>query len=380
MERSISADIYNTLKSKLVLLSGPRQAGKTTLSRAISESFEYLNYDSIKDRKQIIDASWNRTREILILDELHKMKKWKLWLKGIYDTEKNKKIIVTGSSKLDTLKKVGDSMAGRYFHYRLMPFCLKELKANKHGNNKENLENLLSLTGFPEPFLSNSTSFYKKWRRTHLDVIIRQDIFELESVKRISDLEMLIELMTNKTGSVFSNNSLREDLLTDDKSIKRWMLALENAYVFFKITPYSKNIKNSLKKAPKYYFFDYARLNEEARLENFVALSLLKEIYFQNDVNGEDYSLHYLRDQHQKELDFLICKDKKPEIMFEVKTSDDTPSKNFSYFEKHLIKENKKIRKIQLVKNIGRNFSNKDGVLVTDLADWLAEMPLEITA
>lgn len=375
MQRYLYSEIKEIINKKLVLISGPRQVGKTTLAKTIFRSFEYLNYDHLADRKKIIKEEWDRSKDILILDEIHKMKKWKLWLKGIYDTESMSKIIVTGSARLDAHKRVGDSMAGRFFQYHLLPLDLKELKQNKYGNTEDNLENLLLLSGFPEPFLGNSLSFYRKWRRTHLDVIIKQDLVEQETIKRIADLSTLVELMTERVGSVFSYNSIKEDLLTDDKSVRRWMLALENSYIFFKITPYSKSLKNSIKKSPKYYFYDYPRVSDPGtRLENFVALSLLKEIYYRNDVLGEEFSLHYLRDKHQHEVDFLICSDKKPLLMIEVKNSDDAPSKNFMFFESELKKQNPELKKIQLVKELKRNFSTKNEVLVTNLGDWLEGM------
>jgi predicted AAA+ superfamily ATPase len=200
IKREIVADIIQSSSKKVILITGPRQTGKTTLTKSISHSYEYLNYDRKEDRKKIINETWDRDKDYLILDEIHKMKKWKLWLKGLFDTRGSQKIIVTGSARIDTHRKVGDSMAGRYFSYQLFHFDLKELKIYKYGNTEENFHQLLKFSGFPEPFLEKSESFYKKWRKTHLDVIIKEDIVEIETIKRISDLEMLIELMKDKVG------------------------------------------------------------------------------------------------------------------------------------------------------------------------------------
>ncbi len=376
IKREISSDISISSKKKVILITGPRQTGKTTLSKDIGSSFEYLNYDRLADRKKIIAETWDREKEFLILDEIHKMKKWKLWLKGLYDTSKEQKIIVTGSSRLDTNRKVGDSMAGRYFAYQLFPFDLKELRQNNYGNTDDNFSRLISYSGFPEPFLENSQNFYKKWRKTHLDVIIKEDIISTETIKRINDLEMLVELMKSRIGSIFSYSSLREDLQTDDKTIKRWMKTLENSYLFFKITPYSKNIKDTIKKSPKYYFYDVPRVTDEgARLENFVALSLYKEIMLRNDTKGDDYSLHFLRNKQKKEIDFLICLNKQPIVMIEVKTSDEVPSPHFNAFLPQLTKANPKVMQVQLVLNLEKEFSTKEGLKVKKLKTWLEQMP-----
>lgn len=374
--RELTSEIIKHSDRKMILITGPRQSGKTTIAKNLGASVEYLNYDRKEDRLKIIKERWDREKEYLVLDEIHKMRKWKLWLKGVFDTRGDQKIIVTGSAKIDAHRKVGDSMAGRYFSYQLYPFDLKELNKSGHGNTKDNFISLMEHSGFPEPFLEGSTSFYKKWRRTHLDVIIRDDLISLESMRRVDDLETLIELMRERVGAPFSYSSLREDLHTDDKSVKRWMIALENSYLLFKVSPYFKSLKDSIKKSPKYYFYDYPRvIDEGARLENFVALALYKEINFRNDVEGESYSLHFLRNKRGHEIDFLICREKRPFLMLEVKKSDQNISKNFDSFLPALKKINPNLKAIQLVLDIKREYSDKNGVMVCNLTNWLEKVP-----
>ena len=95
----------------------------------LSNNFDYLNFDNPEHRLGLIERSWDRSKDLIIFDELHKLKNWKSWLKGIYDTEGvQPRIIVTGSAKLDTYRKAGDSLAGRFFQFRLHPLDLKEIK------------------------------------------------------------------------------------------------------------------------------------------------------------------------------------------------------------------------------------------------------------
>src|SRR5690606_23568077 len=100
VRRSQEDRIRKDLKKKIVLLSGPRQAGKTTLSKQLGLGFVYLNYDDAEDRKILMAREWDRRVELTIFDELHKMRRWKAWLKGVYDTEGIPPgLLVTGSAR-----------------------------------------------------------------------------------------------------------------------------------------------------------------------------------------------------------------------------------------------------------------------------------------
>ena len=111
--------ILKDLEKKLVLLVGPRQAGKTWLAKDIATSFPhsvYLNYDQIMDRKIMLEQSWLPSTDLLILDELHKMPDWKNYLKGVFDTRLNSmRILVTGSARLDIYDNIGDSLVPYFF-------------------------------------------------------------------------------------------------------------------------------------------------------------------------------------------------------------------------------------------------------------------------
>ena len=158
------------------------------------------------------------------------MQNWKTWLKGVFDTEGTvPALVVTGSSKLDTYRKVGDSLAGRYFQYRLHPFDLFELKRlNRRLPVQESLERLLCYGGFPEPFLEGTDKFHKLWVKTHMDIILRQDLLLETHLREISSIELLVQLLRKKVASPLSYTSLTEDIQHNDKTIKNWLLALEN--------------------------------------------------------------------------------------------------------------------------------------------------------
>ena len=374
-DRYIKNNVLKDLGKKIILISGPRQCGKTTFSKALSSSFDYINYDSSEDRELILKKSWDRTKALIIFDELHKLKNWKSYLKGIYDKEGLRPaILVTGSARLDLMRKADDSLAGRFFRYRLHPFDLKELcEIDPNSDLNKTLDQLLELGGFPEPFLEGSPEFYHRWRKSHTDSVIKQDLVELNSVRDILAVETLIELLRSRVGSPISYASLAEDLQYSPKTIKSWLEILENLYVIFKVTPYHRNIARSLLKEPKYYFYDTGLVNgdEGVKLENLTACSLLKECQFLEDSLGVDYTLNYLRNKQGQEVDFLVGINNQFSLI-EVKNADENLSKNLNFFHKFFPNS----KAIQITKKCQREQTFPNGEEIRDTAKWLAKLPL----
>ena len=376
MKRYLEKYILEDLKNKIVLLTGPRQTGKTTLSKMLVTGFDYFNFDNAEDRLDLLEKSWDRSKELIIFDELHKLRNWKSWLKGIYDTEGiPPSIIVTGSAKLDAYRKVGDSLAGRFFQFRLHPLDLKEIKnILKPVNLEPELDKLLYTGGFPEPFLNGSSRYYNRWKKSHLDIIIKQDLIDLENVQQITLIETLIQLLKKQVGSPVSYSSLARDLQCSDKTIKRWLTILENMYVIFSVTPFHKNIARSILKTPKFYFYDTGQVvgDPGAKLENLVACALLKEIHYRADCYGEDRYLYYLKDKDGREIDFYITNDKNQALMVEVKWSDENLSPNFKVFMKYF----SDAEMVQIVKELNREKSFPNGVEIRSAHKWLSNLSL----
>ena len=339
MQRYLEEPIRKDLKEKIVILSGPRQVGKTTLSKQLGPSFVYLNYDSSDDRKIIRQEEWNVRTELVIFDELHKMKNWKSWVKGIYDTRGIPPgILITGSARLETFRKGGDSLAGRFFSFRLHPLTVKEVCAGLKESPREALENLLKFGGFPEPYLKKDETAARRWRRTHIDTIIREDLLDLEKVRDIKSIEILIDLLRARVGAATSYSSLAEDLQVSIHTVKHWIQILENLCVIFAVPPYHRNISRSILKEPKYYFYDTGAVEGDlgAKLENTVALALLRDLHLFEDTTGSRVGLYYLRDKEKNEVDFLTVLDGKPSLMVEVKASDDSFARSLFRYHSYL--------------------------------------------
>jgi predicted AAA+ superfamily ATPase len=351
--RSLTEPLSQALDSKIVLLSGPRQVGKTTLSRSLGYSdLNYLNLDYADDRKIQRDQSWSRSSELVVFDELHKIPKWKSFIKGIYDKEGCRpRLLVTGSARLEITRRGGESLAGRHRLMRLHPLTVCELLPSMPAN--ESLPRLLKFGGFPEPFQANSEEAYRLWQRSHLDRILRGDLIELENVRDIRKVEILLDLLSERVGSTISYSSLARDLEISPHTVKRWIEILEWLFIIFIVTPHSKNMARALTHEPKIYFYNTGMVmnGEPARFENLVACALLKQLHFLEDTQGFPGRLHYLRDREKREVDFLTIIDRKPELMVEVKVSDNQPSSSLRYFEERIAPK----KTIQVVLNCDRS-------------------------
>ena len=369
MERSIAPFVLKDLQKKIVLVSGPRQVGKTTLAKNLMKEYDYFNFDNSEHRLALNEKSWDRRKPLVIFDELHKMPEWKTYLKGIFDVEGTKPaLLVTGSAKLDAFKKLGDSLAGRFFSYRLHPLDVKE--ASSLIEPEEALTRLLNVGGFPEPFLENDPVFYARWKKSHIDVILRQDLFDLAAIQDILSVETLIEMLRSRVGSPISYANLAQDLKKEPKTVKSYLELLESLYIIFPVRPWHRNIARSILKEPKYYFFDTAMVkgDDGKKLENAVACVLKKQSHFMEDTRGVSTELCYLRTKNGNELDFVLSQDDELTHAYEIKLSDSSRSASFSHFEATLAKA----RRIQIVMNCEREKTFPDGLEIRKAAAYLA--------
>lgn len=357
--RYIEAPIIEDLKKKMVFIAGPRQVGKTTLANMIGKrqyaATSYLSWDNPAHRKIILESSFDPRAKLLIFDELHKYRSWKRDLKGIYDAYHDRfAIIVTGSARLDLYRRGGDSLMGRYHAWRLHPFTLAEM-ADEHlrrfpvpfeelpveqaatSSNRQLFELLRVFGGFPEPFFTQDTKTLRRWQTERLDRMIKEDIRDIESVRDLSALQVLVELLPNKVGAPLSLNALREDLLVAHKTIALWIDILERFYYHFRVYPFAATMIKSLRKQPKMYLWDWSQIEKgSARLENIVASHLLKLVHFLYDGEGYKAELFYLRDIDGREVDFLITVNRKPWFAVEVKQADTDLHTPLFYFGEKL--------------------------------------------
>jgi uncharacterized protein len=376
MKRYCEPYIFNDLKKKMVFIGGPRQVGKTTLSQKILNSNfpngVYFNWDFDQDRRDILDLRWQEDAGLIIFDELHKYPNWKSWIKGVYDVKKEQdtQYLVTGSARLDTYRKGGDSLMGRYHYWRLHPLTIDELPSNI--SKKEGLERLLSLGGFPEPFLGSDEREARRWRNERFNRVIKEDVRDIDNIRNIQLLQLFVDTLRDRAGSLITSANISSDLQISPSTVKSWLSLAEKMYICFPVYPFTKNLPRSILKPVKVYFYDNADTKNDmsVRLENLVATTLLKRLHFLEDYHGYKCSLHYLRDKDGREVDFITVIDNKIEDLIEVKLSDSDISKSLKYYKEKL----KPKRTVQLVLNLKRSYS-KDGILVTTPIKFFVDPP-----
>jgi predicted AAA+ superfamily ATPase len=391
----------------MVFLMGPRQSGKTTFAKGIAGergASLYFNWDLITDKRKLLaDPLFFQNLDrvpgeqpLVIFDELHKYKHWKNYLKGVFDGfGRDFSFLVLGSGRLDVYKKGGDSLAGRYLQLHMWPLTCSELafsekliaprpfadfwrgplEVEPKKQTQAYWQSLAQLSGFPEPYFSQRKSTYRRWSINYRQRLVREDVRDTSKVHDIESVEGLFSLLPSRVGAALSVSNLARDLQVSFNSVKNWLELFDNFYLSFRITPWTPKVSRALSKEKKLYLFDYGAIEEPgARFENMVALELWRAVWAWNDLGLGEFSLHYVRNKEQQEVDFLIADKRRPKLLVECKLSDTAPAKALLKFQSML-----GVPAVQLVEQAGvarRIRSDKHEVLVASAAAWVAGLPL----
>ncbi len=338
-------------------IAGPRQSGKTTMARHFLEKVHcqelYYNWDNRKIRDNYVKNNHFFMSDIynapagqdgkrwICLDEIHKYPAWKNILKDFFDScSEEINFIITGSARLDMMRKSGDSLTGRYFNFRLNPVTLSEMCGTPYTPppetseefilqkldipiyHKEELLNMLRFSGFPEPLLKASPRFHNRWQSAYIDTMIREDLRELTQIKNLEKTATLLALLPERISSPLSINALAGEISSSFATTANYLAALELGYLIFRIDPYYKKIARSLKKEKKAYFYDWTRnSNQGAKFENYVAMELKSLSELWQDSGEGDFELFFIRDRDGRETDFLVTRGHKPWLLAEAKLS-----------------------------------------------------------
>lgn len=332
MERYLEPRIRSDLQRKMVFVGGPRQVGKTTVARSLlgRSAVGLMNWDVPAERDLILRQHFPKSR-LWVFDELHKYRKWRNYLKGLFDSRaSSQRILVTGSARLDYYRFGGDSLQGRYHHLRLHPLSVAELKLTSIGD----FNSLLTLGGFPEPYLGGSATQARRWSNEYRSRLVREDVVSLEQVQDLGSIELLMTRLPDLVGSPLSINSMAEQIQVSHKTLSKWINVLERLYAIYTVLPFGSPKIKALKKARKHYHYDWSLVEEPAfRFENLVASHLLKWVHFREDTEGFRTELRYFRDIEGREVDFVVMEGGRPTLFVECKSSDRDVSPALRYLK-----------------------------------------------
>jgi predicted AAA+ superfamily ATPase len=374
IERYIEMPVTEDLKRKMVFIGGPRQSGKTTLAKHLCEKAgceaeeRYLNWDAARDREQIIREHFPTAPGLLILDEIHKFRRWRQVVKGLYDKRGHDiSVLVTGSARLDHFRRGGDSLQGRYHFYRLMPLSLAELGVPSPST----VDALMAYGGFPEPFSLQSETETRRWSRDYRTRVVTGDLMDLENIQNVGAIEEMVLRLPALVGAPLSINALREDMQVAHQTVSRWFAMLENLYLVFRLHPFSAPHIRAVKKEAKHYHLDWCVVPEPGpRFENLAACHLLKWCFYMQDTQARDIELRYFRDVDRREVDFVVTENSRPIFLVDCKQSEKSISNALRYLKIRFPEASA----VQLYRGDGHDRTDRDGIRICPAHRFFAEL------
>lgn len=342
IQRTIYDKIISSLfKNKAIIIYGARQVGKTTLINKIKENSIcktiYLNCDEIDVRQVLTNKTSTELKnfignnKLVIIDEAQRVQNIGLTLKLLVDNFKDIQIIATGSSSFELSNKISESLTGRKIEFHLYPFSIQEISSKiSNIEIQRSLNDFLVFGMYPDIIVN------KENRRNSLMELSTsysyKDILQFDKIRNSTILEKLLQLLALQIGSEVSYNELANSLGIDKNTVARYVDILEKAFIIFTIKPFSRNLRNELKKLRKVYFWDvgirnslinnfnniYLRTDVGGLFENFVIVEKIK--YNANNLIYPNY--YFWRTKEQKEIDFLEEIDGKI-LAYEIKINKD---------------------------------------------------------
>jgi len=323
--RHIESRINKLLfKGKAVILYGARQVGKTTLLRRLQESRPersiYLNCDEPDIRQSLTNATSAEIKalfgkaSIVFLDEAQRVNNIGLSLKLAVDNFPDIQVIATGSSSFELSDSISEPLTGRKFELQLFPFCVEELR---HDHSNLEIQRLLEhrmLYGMYPEIAQNygeELDLLKEIARSYL----YKDVLQYQHIKNPEILEKLLQALALQISNEVSYNELAILLGIDKKTVASYVRILEQAFIIFPLRPFSRNLRNELKKLRKIYFIDTGIRN--ALINNFNPMSLRQDagalwenfmISERLKINGNQnraVDMYFWRTHQQQEIDLI---------------------------------------------------------------------------
>jgi uncharacterized protein len=298
----------------VIVVTGPRQSGKTTLCKTVFKSYHYVNLEDLTLREQIAVSPktfLTQYAQGIIVDEAQQLPDLFSFIQVVVDEVPNCHFVLTGSSNFTLMEKVTQSLAGRSATLTLLPLSLKEL-GSLSGNSTDTL---IINGGYPAIWAKNIPT--QDLNKQYYNTYIERDIRQLLKVKDLIKFQVFIRLCAGRLATELNASALANEVGVSAHTIIDWISVLEASYIIFRLPPYFRNIGKRLVKTPKLYFCDTGiacfllGIDNESQLkthplrgalfENTVVLEFMKHRYN----NGKLPNLFFYRDKSQREIDLI---------------------------------------------------------------------------
>lgn len=315
IDRILLCEFKRLLQSfSVVILTGPRQSGKTTLCQMLQDGYSYVNLENIAVREMIAASPMEFLREKgekLIIDEAQRLPDLFSYIQVVVDEHPERRIILTGSNNFTLMERITQSLAGRAALLTLLPLSLSELG----GANDCTTDELLFRGGFPAVWGAGKEPYdvYGNYYATYVE----RDLRQVAEIRNLSQFEHFMRLLAGRVGSEVNASRYAAEIGVSSNTIQQWLSVLEASYIVFRLPPYSRNIGKRIVRANKLYFYDTGLacfllgiqhpdhirqhpLRGEL-FENMVVTEFLKKSFN----NGRRPNLFFYRDNQQKEVDVI---------------------------------------------------------------------------
>lgn len=374
--RNIEEVIKENIKEfPVVVITGPRQSGKTTtLINLFRSEYKYISFDDIENEKFFLEDP-KRFMQLynnkIIFDEVQYVPDIFRYIKIEVDKRRNKygNFILTGSSNFLMNKHISETLAGRASSINILPFSFNEIP-------KQFIDISLIKGGYPE----NVINFYRNWKRwysNYINLYLLREVKLLSNIGDTSSFKDFIKLLTIRVSKILNLSDLSRDLGVAVNTIKKWISLLEASYITFRINPYYKNLGKRIVKSPKIYFYDNGIITSMLNITNFEQFErgLLKGELFENYIVSElmkkninyemNFSLYFYRTNNQDEIDLIVEKSGKVDLI-EIKSSLIFRPLFIKAFDKFKEKVNRKF-----IVYRGSNLGNSGNIFIQNYKSFL---------
>lgn len=266
IKRHIQDIIVSRLfKGRAVIIYGARQVGKTTLIKEIQKDYEassvYFNCDEPDIREALTEKtstelkSFIGNKRLVLIDEAQRIRNIGITLKLIIDNYPEIQVIATGSSSFDLSNQISEPLTGRKYEFRLFPFSISELKQVYTEIEIERLlDNRMVMGMYPDVVIKSDEA--EEILRDITKSYLYKDVLQFQYIRNPEILNKLLQALALQVGSEVSYNELAGMLKIDKKTVSSYISLLEKAFIIFRLSPFSRNLRNELKKLRKIYFVD----------------------------------------------------------------------------------------------------------------------------